>query len=156
MPAFSNVPNWTQALAALAIVGLTAWTLKVLRRYANDTRRIADDSASQTERAQMPCLAVTMKEPDLNGRFGGYTIENQGFGPALNVLLVSSNLDGARVQKTLASLAVGGCHYLDNEISTSFGKHAPIEIEYTSLSGRKYQTTVAMVNNQMQTEFKKL
>lgn len=59
---FTNVPNWIEALAAVGIVGLTYLTLIVLKGYAADTKTIAMASASQTENAQKPFLALVLKD----------------------------------------------------------------------------------------------
>ena len=80
----ANLPGWIQTLAAVSIVILTLLTLIVLRRYAADTKTIADASASQTENCQMPFLAVAMTEGTPAGP-GGWIIQNQGFGPAINI-----------------------------------------------------------------------
>lgn len=58
----SVIPDWVQAGAAVVIV-----------------------SASQTERSQMPFLTVAWWEGPPNSGAGGWEIQNQGVGPALNV-----------------------------------------------------------------------
>jgi hypothetical protein len=73
-----NLPNWIQALAAAAIAALTYRTLSVLKKYAEDTQKIAEASVSQIENTQMPFLAVVRRE--------AWTVENQGFGPAINIV----------------------------------------------------------------------
>jgi hypothetical protein len=84
-----TLPNWIQALAAISIVGLTLITLIVLKHYAADTKTIARASVSQLENSQMPFLAVIMR-PNTVHSTGGWGIENQGFGPAINVLYSST------------------------------------------------------------------
>jgi len=66
------------------MVFITGATLCVLWGYARDTKRIADDSATQVERAQMPFLALGMRERDESSP--GWILENQGFGPAINIV----------------------------------------------------------------------
>jgi hypothetical protein len=50
----ANSPNWIEAIAALAIVGLTYLTL------AADTKTIANASLLQTENAQKPFLVLLL------------------------------------------------------------------------------------------------
>jgi hypothetical protein len=82
--ALSTIPGWMQGIAAILAVLLTLLTLIVLLRYADDTKRIADVSASQTEHSQMPFLAVIR-------RSDGWAIRNQGFGPAVNIVFTGYN-----------------------------------------------------------------
>jgi hypothetical protein len=88
-------PGSIQAGAAIAIVILTAWTLKVLRDYAADTKKIASASVKQIENSQMPFLAAVQV---LNV---GWVIRNQGFGPAINILYTGGdNRDRNRMMAT--------------------------------------------------------
>jgi hypothetical protein len=57
-----NLPNWVEALAAVAIGVLTYRSLLVLGDYAADTKTIAGGSASQTENAQKPFLVLLLIE----------------------------------------------------------------------------------------------
>jgi hypothetical protein len=45
----ADLPSWIQALAALSLVILTFLTLIVLRKYAADTKKIANISFMQVE-----------------------------------------------------------------------------------------------------------
>src|ERR1700723_1098395 len=75
---FANIPNWIEALSYL--------TLIVLKGYAADTKTIAMASASQTENAQKPFVALVTKNAVPARHFvGGWAIENQGFGSALDI-----------------------------------------------------------------------
>jgi hypothetical protein len=51
----------------------------VLRRYAADTKKIAQASVAQTENNQMPFVALVEKYE------AGWSVENRGFGCALNI-----------------------------------------------------------------------
>lgn len=82
---FVNIPEWIEALAAVAIVVLTLLTLLVLRDYAADTKTIAKVSLSQAEDMQKPFLVLLSKPQELNRHGGGWALENQGFGPAINI-----------------------------------------------------------------------
>jgi hypothetical protein len=129
-----DLPNWIQAVAAVCLVALTGLTLIVLRRYAADTKKIADASASQTENSQMPFLAVAAGEPG-----EGWAIYNQGFGPAINIRY--SRYDrGYREMQSIAPLAPRGRHTVHNEYVNALGK--VFEIQYESLSGLKYSTLI--------------
>jgi hypothetical protein len=142
---------WIQSVAALCIVVLTAWTLRVLREYALDTKRIANDGASQPERAQMPYIAVCFGEPE------GYFMQNQGFGPALNIRWVFTADGSTRVHRDIPSLGVQMKRSAHNDISTCLvQQHQPFEISYQSLSGKSYETIVTIVDNAMHSEFRKL
>ena len=130
-----NLPSWIQAISAACIVALTFLTLIVLRKYAADTRTIADASASQIENSQMPFLAVVMR-PETHDSTGGWGIENQGFGPAIDVSYSS----------------IVAAHA---DIADAFALKQRLVIRYESLSGAKYCTTVTMTKNVMQTQFAK-
>ena len=152
MQNIANLANWIQAGAAVCIVVFTAWTLRVLRDYANDTNRIANDSASQTDRAQMPFLTITREDGD-----GGWVVENQGFGPALNAAYTFSK-DGKRLQRCLPSLGPGGCSkvHVHNDFGTTIGEKQSFDIEYESLSGKRYGTVVKMLEGSMLSQFTQL
>lgn len=133
----SNIPSWIQAVAAVCLVILTALTLIVLRKYAADTKTIADASASQTENSQMPFLAVAASEQG----GPGWGIYNQGFGPAINVSY--SRYDrGQREMQQIAPLAPGRSYTVHNEYLQAVGIPGGFEIQYESLSGLKYRTLI--------------
>ena len=145
-----NLPNWIQALAAICIVGLTLLTLIVLKRYADDTKTIARASVSQLENSQIPFLAVIMR-PNTSNSTGGWGIENQGFGPAINVSYCSGQKNA--VLTRLGSMPRGDIRAVHADIEDAFRVTQQILIEYESLSGRKYRTTVASINGEMNTHF---
>src|SRR5438128_6468073 len=123
----ADLPSWIQALAAACLVILTLLTLIVLRRYAADTKKIADVSASQTESSQMPFLAVVMRADTFDSR-GGWGIENQGFGPAINV---SYGTDAAHGQ-SIGPLPKGNIHPAHADIADAFNLKQRVLIEYQS------------------------
>jgi hypothetical protein len=53
--------SWLQAVSSVLLVLLTGAALYALCGYAKDTKRIADDSATQVEQSQMPFLALQQK-----------------------------------------------------------------------------------------------
>ena len=144
----SNLSASLQAGAAIALVILTGWTLVVLRRYAADTATIAKVSASQTENSQMPFLAVARMQH-------GWVIKNQGFGPAINVLYSGGDYgDRARMMST-ESLGASDEIPLQNVIANAFARWNQFDLEYQSLSGRTYKTTITMNDNQLGVQFQK-
>jgi hypothetical protein len=121
---------------------LSFLTLLVLIKYAYDTSQIAKASISQTENSQMPFLAVAMRET-MQDRQGGWAIENQGFGPAINIRYSLYDANGAKQWRLTASLAKGAEYRAaHNEISEALRQGREFEIEYESLSGRRYRTVV--------------
>lgn len=144
-----DLPSWIQALVAVGALILAAWSLKVLRDYAADTKKIADASVSQTENSQKPFLAVIMRETNP----GGWAIENQGFGPAVNVRYSGHIRGNPAIARAIEPVPQGRIVALHQDIADAFASNQAFVIEYESLSGRHYRSTVAMVNNQMQTRF---
>src|SRR3989442_12118126 len=96
-----------QALAAVGIVVLTVWTLKVLRQYARDTGRIADEGPSQVERSQMPFLALAQMPAEV----GGWKVPNQGSGPALDITYKTRS-EGRERMRYIAPLSKGDFYVL--------------------------------------------
>jgi hypothetical protein len=149
-----SIPNWIEAgsavLAAMAtvcIAVLTYRTLNVLRVYANDTRRIADDSSQQIERGQMPFVAVAT-DPT-----AGLLLENQGFGPAINIQYSGCDLNKEEFKRAVPSLAVKGIFQAHREIFNTFLNNRALEITYTSLRGKKYRSIVKRTGMTMETIF---
>ena len=154
----SGLADWIQALSTVAIVVLSMWTLIVLRKYAADTKRIADASTSQTERSQMPFLAVAWRDA-AQGIREGWQIQNQGFGPALNVRF-STYGEAGQGWRSIADIGVGeNRDSFHNQIASCLqNQHGnrTFIIEYSSLSGQRYRTTVdRLPNGELQTQFHK-
>ncbi len=132
-----SLPNWIQALAAICIVGLTLATLIVLKNYAADTKSIARASVSQLENSQMPFITVVLRP---NPPDEGWGLENQGFGPAINGSL--SYVQNGRHTFAIPSLSSGSRYNIHNAFAGVVGNQAGVEIQYESLSGRKYRTLI--------------
>jgi hypothetical protein len=150
----SNLPNWIQAGAAVALVVLTAATLWVLKRYADYTATIAEVSAAQTENSQMPILVLirqTIMTP--NYRRYEWSIQNQGFGPALKIRFTGYD-DGANETsiKMTFPLAAGEERVIA-EIEQVLNKWLKFEMWYESLSGLEYGTKVRMAEQGLHTKF---
>jgi hypothetical protein len=131
-------PQWVQAGAESALTVLTLLTLIVLKGYADDTKIIAKESVAQTENAQRPFLTLVLCE----GRVGivnGWNIQNQGFGPALNIRYTLP--DGqAQITRSITALAVGGVQSYNVDIDNALQQG--VTIDYDSLSGLRYRTVV--------------
>jgi hypothetical protein len=140
--------NWIQAIAAACVVGLTWKTLVVLRGYATDTSKLARDSASQVERSQMPFLTI------VNTNDKGYSIQNQGYGPALNIMYSGFSDKGVPFSHPMTSLAAGAVSSVHAEFDITFRQHMEFAIDYASLSGFRYRTTINCGHNdQLLTKF---
>jgi hypothetical protein len=107
-----NLPNWIQAIAAIGLVFLTGWTLKVLRQYARDTGRIARIGNLQMEKMDMPFLALLVKPAEHERHGGGWAIENHGKGTAINIRHSEPQGNDGWVQ-TVSPLAVGDFRLLN-------------------------------------------
>ena len=132
-------------MAEWFLVGLTGLTLLVFVRYAYDTYRIARASASQTENSQMPFLAVAMRETRQE-RQGGWAIENQGFGPAMNIRFSRYDAEGAEALRWTAPLAKGAEYRAaHDDIANVFAHDWQFNMHYESLSGKRYRTTARII-----------
>jgi hypothetical protein len=128
-------------MAEWTLVALTGATLLVFFRYAYDTYRIARASVSQTENSLTPFLAVAMRERTAE-RPGGWAIQNQGFGPALNISYSRYDGDGIEGRRRIAPLAKEAqFHAAHDDIANAFAHDWQFNIQYESLSGKRYQTT---------------
>jgi hypothetical protein len=143
-----------QAIASVLMVLLTGATLYVLCGYARDTKRIANDSATQVERAQMPFLAVVMKERDADSA-GGWVLENQGFGPAINITFFDDG-NGERRVCRVRPIGTGGQSNVLPTIANALQQPQGFEVGYESLSGKDYRTTVARRDGRDETTFHRL
>ena len=145
--------NWIQAVAAICLVGISGWTLYVLIGYARDTKTIAGNSVKQNENSQMPFIAlVEDKEP---GHSSKWLITNQGFGPALNISYSRCvGSDKPPFLQPLPPLAPSELYRVENadaELAASVG----FEVNYESLSGKKYRTLVKRLNGAWQHSFER-
>jgi len=143
-----DFPNWIEALSAFALVVLTLLTLLVLRDYAADTKTIAKASASQTEDAQKPFLVLLTKYR-ITGEV--WTVENQGFGPAINIRHSEAGGSG-EFTENVNPLAKGEYVFLDT-FDINVMRNYGFTVEYESLSGTKYRTVVVWEDGVMRTTF---
>jgi hypothetical protein len=142
----AHLPNWIQALAAVALVFLTWRSLLILRKYAEDTKRIADKSVEQIENAQKPFLALVIRTLEMG--HNEWVIENQGSGPALNIR--HSDPRGEDIMFDMPPLAKGDFNLLkffDRQMVARNG----FTIQYASLGGIGYITSVSWLGDSMRT-----
>ncbi len=144
--------NWIQALAAAALVILTWRSLLVLRGYAKDTKTIADKSVEQIEAVQKPFLALVFKPENIPERFpGGWAIENQGSGAALNIRHSHPQGYDGWVEN-VTPIPKGDFRVLPT-FDRDVMQNRVFTIEYESLSGTKYNTIVDWPGHVMRTRF---
>jgi hypothetical protein len=140
----ANLPNWI-------LVVLTALTLIVLYGYAKDTKRIAKTGIEQLEKLQMPFVSLLAKPAEPNRHGGGWAIENQGTGPAINIRHSRpQGQDGW--EPTVRTFAVGDFRIMEN-FDFNAVRNREFIIEYESLSGKKYRTVVDWPAGAMRTRF---
>lgn len=152
----ATVPDWIQSLAAVAIVILTGWTLKVLRDYAADTKRISKSSLQQLENSQMPFLAVVNRTGKASyGLYAYWVIQNQGFGPALNVRFTIKPENGEEQRGTVSALGQGEEKIFEGNHHKAISHGSVFSIEYLSLSELSYLTTAKLDNGVMHTQFQR-
>jgi len=139
--------DWIEASCAVVMVGLTGLTLAVLRAYAADTKKIAKLTAEQIESGQRPFLTLEFPE-GMNGprehRDQG-SVRNRGKGTALNIEYTIPRATRA-AERWPSPLPC------DVDIQIPFREIMPPRwqamngyvLEYDSLSGRRYRTTLLM------------
>jgi hypothetical protein len=147
MPSMSDAASCIQALASVCLVILTGLTLRVLRQYTTLTNTIADTgikqakiAAEQVENSRMPFVVLIAKPAEINRHGGGWAIENQGSGPALNIRHSDPRGNEGMFQ-TLRTFAVGDFQILNNYDVDVMRNHEFV-IEYESISGIRYTTRV--------------
>ncbi len=142
-----------QAVAAVFIVGLTGLTLIVLKQYADDTKTIARVSVSQLESLHLPFLAVRQEE-NVPHQIGGWVLENQGSGPAINISYRYHH-NGQEIVRQLQSLGPRTPRSVQNDFANAVGSQAGFNIRYESLSGSEYCTLIEWENGVMRIRFQK-
>jgi len=147
----SELPNWVQALAAAGLVVMTFLTLIVLKRYAADTKTIAENSSRQVESSQMPFIALVQREP---GHSSNWAIKNQGFGPAINIQYTRFVREKEPpLSQWVTPLAPSEQYSVENKDVAIEGG---FKVDYESLSGKKYRTIVARANGKLKQTFQRL
>jgi hypothetical protein len=147
---FVNFPSWIEAISAFAVAVLTCLTLIVLRGYAGDTKTIAK-AVLQIENAQKPFLVLLRKPQEAGKHLGGRALENQGFGPAVNIR--HSEVGGSgRFRENVRALARNDYDFLEG-FNVEVMRNHVFTVEYESLSSTKYRTVVVWQDGVMRTTF---
>jgi hypothetical protein len=166
-----DATSWIQAVSAVVLVVATIATFIVLLSYAADTKKIATasieqakasaeqakNSAQQLEDSQTPFLALVEFQPPETG-YGPWRIKNQGSGVAVNIFFtIATTLDRSRRMGWASPLAPGETKSVSNETSDiASTTDEGFVVEYESLSGKQYRTTVKRRDNQLNTKFERL
>ncbi len=148
---FADLPNWIQAIAGICLVVLTGLTLIVLRGYARDTRTIARTGVTQIEKTDMPFVALLQKPAERERHHGGWALENHGKGTAINIRHSVPTGEEGWVQ-TVSPLAAGAFSFLPTFNIDVMRNHV-FTVEYESLNGKRYRTTVDWPEGAMRTQF---
>jgi hypothetical protein len=143
-------PEWVEAGAAVALALLTLLTLIVLKGYADDTETIAKASVEQIENSQKPFVALALRKQEAEFP-GGWVVVNIGFGPAVNVRY--SNPDEPSVLDHNTTIFGKDHFYHLKRFNIDTIRPHGFNIEYQSLSGKKYRTAIIWVDGAMQTTF---
>jgi hypothetical protein len=143
------MPMWIQPAAETVLAVVTFLTLIVLCKYAWDTNRIARNSSIQVENSQRPFIALIMTE--VHGqRF--WKFKNQGCGPAVNIRYLHYLPDPKPPIMVWASpMAPGDEYSLPRENDPGMRKGG-FRVEYDSLSGKRYRTTVEWAEGNIKTK----
>jgi len=147
----SDLPNWIEACAAVALAVLTLITLLVLKGYADDTKTIAKNGKQEIENSQMPFIAVVERNRQYDSSDGRWKIKNQGFGPAINIHYTRS-LGQQQKSQWVPPLAPSEHHPVDNESIEIAGG---FKVDYESLSGKTYHTLVERENGELKHTFQR-
>lgn len=177
-------PAWVQAYWTAAVFVVSLVTLFVLGLYARDTHKMAKASVQQVENAQTPFIALIEVEQAyessiavISGVRKVWAIENQGSGAAVNIEVTGTYLaehyehgigglaiPKEPIPKKLVNhpkpVGVGGTVLVADE--TRVVKYVLTRepftdcvIEYESLSGRRYRTTVTIVDGKQKVRFER-
>jgi hypothetical protein len=154
-----HLPSWIQAIADVALVAVTTYTLIVLRRYAADTKTIAKNSSDQNENAQMPFVALVLRsESSLSPGTSSspWAIRNQGSGAAINIYFTRFvGNDKPPIMQWMTPLGPGEECVVARESGEVLQKNG-FTVECESLSGKKYRTISKRVDSDLKTTFHKL
>jgi hypothetical protein len=140
---------WVNDLILLATAGLV-W------RYVRATNQLVRSALNQTENTQRPFLALTLKEPEVGDHHlpRGWGLENQGYGPAMNIRHSEPAGNDGWVENV--NPIKGGDFALVRNFDPGVMQHHAFTVEYESLSGTKYQTIVQWREGIKQTLFVKI
>jgi hypothetical protein len=142
---------WLQPVSEAVLAVVTSLTLVVLIKYAVDTSTIAKNSTMQLENSYLPFIALVMlTDPD---RSSNWAMKNQGNGTALNICYtryLPSNQPPIR--QWMTPLAPGESYSLPKENDHQMYASG-FDVEYESISGARYRTTVDWIDGGPKTKF---
>lgn len=175
-------PAWVQAYWTAAVFVVSVVTLFVLGLYAWDTHKMAKASVRQVENAQTPFLALvdveqTYQSSLMPGVQHVWGIENQGSGAAVNIEITGTYLaetyehgmggramlkepTPTKIVNHPKPLGVGGTALIveGKRVFKQVLVREPFTdcvIEYESLSGRRYRTTINNVDGKQKVRFER-
>jgi hypothetical protein len=138
--------NLIQTIANATLAVLTGWTLKVLRDYAKDTKVLAENSSKQIENSQTPFVTLVMTPERVSD--SEWAIKNQGFGVAVRISYTRHLGDGrSPTMQWTTSLGPGEQRRVMRGDGSLMNEPFGFKVEYQSLSGKKYRTTVRRTND---------
>ncbi|MGB8496076.1 MAG: hypothetical protein WCE53_16880 [Candidatus Acidiferrum sp.] len=139
----------TQVVLALVTMG----ALIVLIGYARDTKTIAKNGSEQIESSLLPFIALVEREE--SGHSSNWAIKNLGKGPALNIYYSRSLSNDKPKMQAITPLAPSAQYFVENadEDLTTKGSFT---VDYESLSGKKYRTTVRRIRGERTHSFQRL
>jgi hypothetical protein len=144
-------PSSIQTISEIVLAAVTSLTLIVLIVYTFFTYEIAKNSTRQIENSQMPFVALIMKTDE--SRFSGnWAIKNQGTGTAINIYYTRHFPDRAPMMQWMTPLAPAEEYHLGSEND----QWVDFKMEYESLDGIRYRTTVKRENGDLRTKFSRL
>ncbi|MGA3055897.1 MAG: hypothetical protein ABSD63_16955 [Candidatus Korobacteraceae bacterium] len=138
-------------VAEIVLAVVNSMTLIVLIKYAIDNNTIAKNSTRQLENSRMPFVALVMKKDD--ERNSNWAIKNQGVGAAINIYCtryLAENMPA--IMQCLTPLAPGEDYSLPRQ-SDHLMTTGGFKVEYESLGGKRYRTTVSWANGDVRTKF---
>jgi hypothetical protein len=161
-------PAWVQVYWSAALTALSFATFLVLCLYAWDTRKLAKASVAQVENAQMPFLALVKAEKEVDPSkaqlplsshsFLAWAIQNQGNAAAVNIKVCYECANRTANQSNSSPESLNPIS-ADSHTFIKLPPSAQIvscSIEYESLDGRKYQTEITTLNNELHLVFHRL
>jgi len=144
---------WVNDLILLCTGGLVLRYVIATNQLVRSAQRQIQSGMEQTENAQRPFLALTLKEPEVADHTSprGWGLENQGYGPAINIRHSEPAGNDGWVEN-VNPIKSGDFALIRNFDPGVMQQHVFIA-EYESLSGTKYQTIVEWRDGVKQTRF---
>jgi hypothetical protein len=135
----ADYPSWIQALVSVGALGWCFGDTPLIRKRLPVLVFL---------RPRTPFLALTSGAPP--GQIKGWVIQNQGLGPAVNATYSRCEGDkmDASFSRSIPPLGPGCAESVQGGLTTTPLKMR-FEIDYESLSNRKYHTSVLVQGNRV-------